>query len=86
MMKRHFYILSIALMASASATEAFATTDTRQYTRTSVEELLKEPKTTYNKEVVESPNWKGNWFIGINAGANAFIGSPVGCGDLGSRI
>lgn len=86
MMKRHLYILSIALVASASATEAFATTDTRQYTRTSVEELLREPKTTYNKGVVESPNWKGNWFIGINAGANAFIGSPVGCGDLGSRI
>lgn len=86
MMKRHLYILSIALMASASATEAFAATDTRQYTRTSVEDLLREPKTTYNKVVVESPNWKGNWFIGINAGANAFIGSPVGCGDLGSRI
>lgn len=82
-MKRHLYILSIALMASASA---FASTDTRSYVKTSVEELLKEPKPTYNKKVVESPDWKGNWFIGINAGANAFIGSPVGCGDLGSRI
>ncbi len=86
MMKRKLYILSIALVASASATEAFATTDTRSYFKANVEELLKEPKTTYNKEVVESPNWKGNWFIGINAGANAFIGDPVGCGDLKSRI
>ena len=85
-MKRHLYILSIALMASASVSQAFANTDTRTYSRTNVEELLKEPKTTYNKDVVESPNWKGNWFIGINAGANAFIGDPVGCGDLGSRI
>lgn len=85
-MKRQLYILSIALVASASVSEAFATTDTRSYFRANVEELLKEPKTTYNKNAVESPNWNGNWFIGINAGANAFIGSPVGCGDLGSRI
>ena len=36
--------------------------------------------------VIVSSLWKDNWFIGVSAGANAFIGKPLGCDDLFGRI
>lgn len=85
-MKRQLYILSIALAASAVGNQAFASIDKSQRPVRDIKELLMEAPVSYNKDVVESPNWSGNWFIGIKAGANSFIGSPTGCGDLGNRI
>ena len=35
--------------------------------------------------VVSSP-WTDNWFVSASAGANAFIGKPLGCDDLFGRI
>ena len=35
---------------------------------------------------METPGWKGSWFIGVNGGVNAFIGSPLGCGDIWGRM
>lgn len=85
-MKRQLYILTIALAASTAGSEAFAYADTRIPYSRNVEELLLTPEISYNKEVIESPGWKGNWFFGVNAGANAFVGSPKGCTDLWGRV
>lgn len=30
-------------------------------------------------------SWKEGWFLSVQGGANAFVGSPLGCGDLFSR-
>ncbi len=30
--------------------------------------------------------WKDNWFLSIQGGGNAFLGSPKGCGDLFGRM
>ncbi len=41
---------------------------------------------TYLKNVSEAANWGRNWFIEIKGGASAFLGSPIGCGDVFDRI
>lgn len=30
--------------------------------------------------------WSANWFVGIQGGTNAFVGNPLGCGDLFDRV
>ena len=85
-MKHKLYILSVALMASAVSSDAFAYAQTSRTHPDDVMELIYKPSVSYNKDVVESPGWKGNWFIGADCGINAFLGTPMGCNDLGGRI
>jgi outer membrane protein OmpA-like peptidoglycan-associated protein len=47
-----------------------------------VERHIANPST---EGVIVSSLWKDNWFIGVSAGANAFIGKPLGCDDLFGR-
>lgn len=85
-MNKQLYILTLALAASSVSSQAFAFADTRLHSTKNVEQLLIAPDISYNRDVIESPGWKGNWFIGINAGANAFFESPQGCSDLWGKI
>lgn len=85
-MKHKLYILTVALVASAVSSDAFAYAQTTRTHPRDVMELIYKPSISYNKEVVESPGWKGNWFVGANGGINAFLGTPMGCNDLGGRI
>ena len=41
---------------------------------------------TYLKNVSEAANWGKNWFIEIKGGASAFLGTPIGCGDVFDRL
>ena len=41
---------------------------------------------TYLHNTVTGGGWDSNWFIEAKGGASAFIGSPVGCGDIFDRI
>lgn len=52
----------------------------------SQEQMLLPMNTTYLKNVSEAANWGRNWFIEIKGGASAFLGSPIGCGDVFDRI
>ncbi|WP_305141297.1 OmpA family protein [uncultured Muribaculum sp.] len=85
-MKRQLYILTIALAALTSGLQAYANADTHIRSISNVDKLLMAPEVSYHKGLTESPGWKGNWFLGVNAGANAFVGSPKGCADLWGRI
>lgn len=85
-MKHKLYILSIALMASAVSSDAFAYAQISRTHPGDVMELIYKPSVSYNKDVVESPGWKGNWFIGADGGINALLGTPMGCNDLSGRI
>lgn len=85
-MKRQLYILTIALAALTSGLQAYANADTHIRSISNVDKLLMAPEASYHKGLTESPGWKGNWFLGVNAGANAFVGSPKGCADLWGRI
>ena len=49
-------------------------------------EVVKPLCPTYLKNVTVSSGWTSNWFVEANGGASAFIGQPVGCGDLFDRI
>ncbi len=64
-------ILSLFLL-SAVATEACAS--------------VYDDGPTYLKNVTVSSGWTSNWFIETKGGASAFIGQPIGCGDLFDRI
>ena len=49
------------------------------------EELLKPLEPVYLKNAVEVSPWRGNWFVNVSGGVSAFIGSPLGCGDIFDR-
>ena len=85
-MKHKLYILSVAMMASTVSSDAFAYAQTFRTHPGDVMELIYKPSVSYNKDVVESPGWKGNWFFGADGGINAFLGTPMGCNDLAGRI
>ena len=38
------------------------------------------------KEAVEVSPWRGNWFVDVSGGVSAFVGSPLGCGDIFDRM
>ena len=50
------------------------------------EDLLQTLKPTYLKNVSEAANWGNNWFIEVKGGASAFLGKPLGCGDVFDRL
>lgn len=41
---------------------------------------------TYLEGVYLDAGWRGNWFLSVKGGVNAFIGKPVNCGDLTDRL
>ena len=43
-------------------------------------------KVNYIQYDEEQKSYSGNWFIGIQGGVSAFVGSPMGCGDLFDRL
>ena len=52
----------------------------------SQEQLLMPVNPTYLKHVSEAANWGRNWFIEAKGGASAFLGTPIGCGDVFDRV
>ena len=40
---------------------------------------------TYLTNITESSNLGSNWFLELKVGASAFLGSPIGCGDMFDR-
>lgn len=52
----------------------------------SQERMLLSGNPIYLKNVSEAANWGRNWFIEVKGGASAFLGSPIGCGDVFDRV
>lgn len=42
-------------------------------------------KPTYLRNTVSGFGWGSNWFLEVKGGGTAFLGSPIGCGDLFDR-
>ena len=40
---------------------------------------------TYLTNVMKTGGWDSNWFVEVKGGASAFLGSPIGCGELFDR-
>ena len=49
------------------------------------EELLQPLKPAYLENAVKVSPWRGNWFVNVSGGVSAFVGSPLGCGDIFDR-
>lgn len=49
------------------------------------EEVLQPLEPVYLDNVVEVSPWRGNWFVNVSGGVSAFVGSPLGCGDIFDR-
>lgn len=52
----------------------------------SQEQMLMPVNPTYLKHLSEAANWGRNWFIEAKGGASAFLGTPIGCGDVFDRV
>lgn len=52
----------------------------------SQEQMLMPVNPTYLKNVSEAANWGRNWFIEAKGRASAFLGTPIGCGDVFDRV
>ena len=52
----------------------------------SQEQMLMPVNPTYLKHVSEAANWGRNWFVEAKGGASAFLGTPIGCGDVFDRV
>ena len=48
--------------------------------------MLQSLQPTYLRNVSEGSGWDRNWFLVVKGGTSAFLGSPVGCGDLFDRL
>ena len=78
------FLTTLCLSAmSVKASDVTTTSDSivKQVGVTS-EYYLQTLKPTYLKNVSEAANWGKNWFIEIKGGASAFLGTPIGCGDV----
>ena len=76
-------VLSLPLMARAYNVPVADTI--RWEKRPWWEELLQPLEPVYLDNVVEVSPWRGNWFVNVSGGVSAFVGSPLGCGDIFDR-
>ena len=82
------FLTTLCLSAmSVKASDVTTTSDSivKQVGVTS-EYYLQTLKPTYLTNVSEAANWGKNWFIEVKGGASAFLGTPIGCGDVFDRL
>lgn len=87
-MKKVLFLSMLMLSASGIRADASGYDDDSLHNHYVVSEVeaVKPIRPTYLKGVTETANWGSNWFLEVKGGASAFIGQPVGCGDLFDRI
>ena len=90
MKNKILFILTVCGMIcslQAKANVQPAPQDSVQYESfTDIEQMFNPIEPTYQKGVLVSSPWSGNWFVSLQGGANAFIGKPIGCADLFDRV
>ena len=87
-MKKMIVIMSmlcLALTASASGQSNEVDSSYMEPVVTS-DVMLQSLQPTYLRNVSEGSGWDRNWFLEVKGGTSAFLGSPVGCGDLFDRL
>ena len=78
-------MLCLALTASASGQSNEVDSSYMEPVVTS-DVMLQSLQPTYLRNVSEGSGWVRNWFLEVKGGTSAFLGSPVGCGDLFDRL
>lgn len=79
-------LLTLAALPSAAAERSTATVEAYQHVRQDDLRLLAPIAPSYLKDVTYTGGWNSNWFVEVKGGASAFLGSPIGCGDLFDRV
>lgn len=87
-MKMIFMIMAvICCTVQAKANDQSSDFDTIQLeTTVDTPEKFQYLKPTYQKGVIVTSPWNGNWFVNISGGTNVFMGTPLGCEDLFGRM
>ena len=87
-MKKYVFMFLLSLTSMVSmARESIVTAQQRcQIEARDKAELLVPITPTYLEGVTATSGWDNNWFVEAKGGISAFIGTPIGCGDLFDRI
>lgn len=87
-MKKKMLLLSMLAISGMSvyAQHVETQTDTIHEELSQVDENLMKPlQPTYLSHNKEGFGWVRNWFVEAKGGCTAFLGTPIGCGDLFDR-
>lgn len=85
-MIRRFLLLSVLSLPLMARAYNVPVTDTiRWESLPRWKDLLQPLDPVYLDNVVEVSPWRGNWFVNMSGGVSAFVGSPLGCGDIFDR-
>lgn len=87
-MKKYIFMFALCLTAMASrASESAVTSKARcQAIVQDDDNRLTSITPTYMEGLSSATSWDSNWFVEAKGGASAFIGTPIGCGDLFDRV
>lgn len=78
---KHFILIAASLLAIGAS----AQTTAQEEGYVQQEELFQQLEPTYLDNVFSANVWDSNWFISAKGGLSAFVGKPVGHGDLFDR-
>lgn len=85
-MIRRFLLLSVLSLPLVARAYNVPMTDTiRWEILPQWEEWLRPLEPAYLENAVEVSPWRDNWFVNVSGGVSAFVGSPLGCGDIFDR-
>ena len=87
-MKKYVFMFLLSLTSMVSmARDSIVTARQRcQIEARDKSEFLAPITPSYLDGVTSTIGWDNNWFIEAKGGASAFIGTPIGCGDLFDRV
>lgn len=87
-MKKYVFMFLLSLTSMVSmARDSIVTAQQRcQIEAMDKAELFVPITPTYHEGVTATTGWDNNWFVEAKGGTSAFIGTPIGCGDLFDRV
>lgn len=80
------FLLSLTSMVSMARNSIVTAQQRCQIEARDKAELLVPITPTYLEGVTATSGWDNNWFVEAKGGTSAFIGTPIGCGDLFDRV
>lgn len=87
MKKKMIFLSMFCLALSTVANGQQTSVDTLDATTDIPTEYLLQPlKPTYLRNANVASGCGSNWFVEVKGGASAFMGSPLGCGDVFDRV
>ena len=88
-MKKYFILsvlMSLGLSMDASVNQNSNTSKTGNNENIQEYAELQSLQPTYLTNITENSNLGSNWFLELKGGVSAFLGSPIGCGDMFDRM